>query len=154
MVQILQKLAFDTSICYRMSLIVFLVSILFATVFAIKKLDIVKPLRIFGIGLAFCDFIILIPTLHNVGDCGEFLSSSVSSAIMNMVQLVTLNVGYDSLVKSASDSNVLLFFTILCVLTPVVWGGVVLTLFENFSSYLAYHVFSFFVPVYIFSELN
>lgn len=154
MAQLLQKAAFDTSICYRMSLIVFLVSILFATVFAIKKLDIVKPLRIFGIGLAFCDFIILIPILHNVGDCGEFLSSSVSSAIMNMVQLVTLNVGYDSLVKSASDSNVLLFFTILCVLTPVVWGGVVLTLFENFSSYLAYQVFSFFVPVYIFSELN
>ena len=50
--------------------------------------------------------------------------------------------------------GILPFFTILCVLTPVIWGGVILTLFENFSSWLAYQIFSFFVPVYIFSELN
>ncbi|MBQ8012892.1 MAG: hypothetical protein IJ257_00650 [Treponema sp.] len=154
MAQLLQKAAFDVSVCYRMSLIVFFVFVFFSALVAIKRLDIAKPLRVFGVGLALCDFIVLVPILHNIGDCGEKVSESVSSSIMSMVQLITIDVGYDSLMKAASEAGILPFFTILCVFTPLVWGGVVLTLFESFSSWITYQIFSFFIPVYIFSDLN
>lgn len=154
MVHMVQKMALDTSFCFWVSFFVFCIFLLFSIATAIHRLDIVKPLRVFGIGLAVCDFIILIPILHAIGECGDGGVASVSSAIMNMAQLVTLNVGYDALIKAADEAHVLVFFTILCVLTPAVWGGVVLTLFENLSSYLAYQIFSPFIPVYFFSELN
>ena len=146
---------YDITICAKISVVFFVCTLLIAVFVAVRKLDIVKPLRIFGIGLFFADCIVLVPILAAVIKWNDKIdiATALSAAVMNAAQLVTLNASYETLLPQASDWT-LFYFIPLCILSPIVWGGVVLTLLESFSSWLAYRIFRLFVPVYFFSELT
>ena len=141
------------------SIIVFFAFLAIAVIMAAKRLDVVRPLRLFGIGIVIADWLMMVSLLEELDTLEALhekltfgLPAFISSAVMLAGQMVTLNIDY--VTYMAASKGLLLFFTVLCVLTPVVWGGVVLTLFERFSSWLSYQLFRQFVPVYFFSELH
>lgn len=142
------------------SLCIFLGFLILAFVVAVKKLDIVKPLFILGMGLALADFVLLIALgLPNLTDCSNSfhaIGSAITEAIMTTAQMVTLNADYGDLIKDLppDTKQILILFSIFSILMPIVWGSVLLTLFESFASWCMYQIFSCFVPVYFFSELH
>ena len=155
------------------SLCIFLFSLLCAFVVAVKKLDIVKPLLILGIGVSVAGSVLLLEfgyrkiteidgkteaVVEKRGEEGPVndRASAVSTAIMTMTQMVTLNAEYGDIIKYANTTTnlFLILVVIFSVLLPIVWGSVLLTLFESFASWLMYQVFSCFVPVYFFSDLH
>ena len=139
------------------SLCIFLISLILACTVAVKKLDIVKPLLILGMGLAVADsFLLLSYCQIESQNCGfNDKVATIFASIMTMTQMVTLNANYKDIFIHASKSNLfLLLVSIFSILMPVIWGSVLLTLFESFANWFMYQLFRRFVPVYFFSELH
>ncbi len=155
-VELFQNVTFCENIFFGMSLGILLFSLAFAIFLAIKKLNIAKPLSILGIAFVLSDCLLLFFLLFNSGNSGDkpiTIAQALSSSVMGTAQLITLDIDYGSLI-AAANGKVLFLLTVSCILTPIVWGSFLLSLFETFSSWIAYQIFHFFVPVYIFSELN
>lgn len=147
---------------FWVSLSICIFAFLISLIVAVKKLDIVKPLRIFGLGLFLSDVILLIPLfldeiaqknygIDNLGKTAAFFS-----AIMNAAQMVTLDADFPALFTDVSGSFLggTVFLGILCFLTPVVCGGIALTFFDGIAGKFVYRLFRTYVPVYFFSELS
>lgn len=156
----------NDTILFIISSIIFLFAIVCAVLRFIKNHNIVHTLRIIGIGLFLADFIVLLslePIARreieqtDIGEITKELSDSekVSMSILETFQIMTLDISYPELIKASRSLGFFqaLFFTILCILTPIICGGIVLTFFEKFANLFRY-LFRFFQPVYFFSELN
>ena len=155
----------NDKILFIISFLIFLSAIVCAILRFLKNHNIVHSLRIIGIALFLSDFIILL-SLEPIarreiettsGEITKEISDSekVSMSILETFQIITLDISYPELIKAARSLGFshALFFTILCILTPVICGGIVLTFFEKFENLFRYF-FRFFQPIYFFSELN
>ena len=155
----------NDKILFIISFLIFLSAIVCAILRFLKNHNIVHSLRIIGIALFLSDFIVLL-SLEPIarreiettsGEITKEISDSekVSMSILETFQIITLDISYPELIKAARSLGFshALFFTILCILTPVICGGIVLTFFEKFENLFRYF-FRFFQPIYFFSELN
>lgn len=155
----------NDKILFIISFLIFLSAIVCAILRFLKNHNIVHSLRIIGIALFLSDFIVLL-SLEPIarreiettsGEITKEISDSekVSMSILETFQIITLDISYPELIKAARSLGFshALFFTFLCILTPVICGGIVLTFFEKFENLFRY-LFRFFQPIYFFSELN
>lgn len=109
-------------------------------------------IRIFAAGVLAADIAALFPVLMN-------LDQPETNAIVPLfiaLQMGSLNTSFGELLKGASALGIVyqVYFSVLCILSPVVLGGVVVTMFQNAADSLKYLLNRRRSAVYLFSEIN
>ena len=113
------------------------------------KKNIRSRIRLFAIGLVFCDVIGLYPLTQklNVSPAGLFLYA---------FQFGTLNADFSLWLKSLEEEFwlVKIYLSLIIYLTPFILGGVLLTFFEDALSHLRFFFAKRNRKIYYFSSLN
>lgn len=106
-------------------------------------------LRTLALGIMLADIVMLIPVL--IGGDG------LAIVPLYAMQMGSLDADFEGLIalsKEMGGSLYYVFFIVLCLMSPLVLGGLVASYFESFMSRLRYVLFSPWHDVCYFSELN
>lgn len=105
----------------------------------LRRPQFIRPLLLLGIGFFIADIVYLLPV------------KCLTEAVMTAAQMVTLNADYAELLPKDCLIRRCWCFC-LCIMTPIVWGSVALSLLVNFIGWSYYNITH--VSVYFFSQLN
>ena len=152
------------SICLIVALVLFIASLALALY---RRRDLAAAMRVFALGIVLTNLVMLLPLLPRIDGLPQGPSNPVSSgdvlranpvrSFFYALQMGSLDADYSKLlsaVRESATAGYRLFFTVLCVLSPLIFGGFIVTLFEGATARIKYYAFRRVSDVFYFSELN
>ena len=150
-------------LCFAISIIAFICSIIFAIFVGVGKYKrgrVLTPLNIVFGGVFISVFICLLPIYNSVlSSTTNSVLKTVAFSLHNTFQIFTIDADKDIIFQSIACPKDWLsaaysaYLSVAFVVAPVLTFGFLVSLFKNASAFLNY-VLHYFCDVYIFSELN
>jgi hypothetical protein len=152
------------SLCLIFAVLLFCV---FLSLAVHRRRDLAAAMRVFALGIVLTNLVMMLPLLPRMDSVpqdpsksiflGDALRANPVRSFFFALQMGSLDADYSKLLSAVRESATTgygLFFTVLCVLSPLVFGGFIVTLFEGATARIKYHAFRRFSDVFYFSELN
>lgn len=120
-----------------------------------KKIE--HLIRLFGAGVILTNIILVLPTNRLNLPYSFFFSlqaGSLNADYEKAIESTVLLLNEQNLFGTVFLHGYYYFLVMICVLSPILFGGIVLTLFEGLWEKIIYHIFKMRKDVYYFSELN
>lgn len=141
-------------------LLIFTLVFFFVYVFVFRR-NLKQPVRILALVVLISNMIMLAPILpphESIDETAKEVTVKANpvEVFFYSLQLTSLDAQYGDLILRASDKGLAYksLFIILCILSPLIFGGTILSFSSVITNKIKYFVFSLFSDVYYFSELN